>query len=76
MSFARNLSEKYGEKIIEYRYKNRNRSCKNCFQKVVPKTAEATRELIGNKITEKVLKPKPVPDESSRNAEEVVIPPE
>ena len=30
----------------------------------------------GNKIPDKVVKPKPFPHENSRNAEEIVIPPE
>ena len=31
---------------------------------------------MGNKIAEKIVKPKPVIDENSRNVEEIVIPPE
>ena len=54
---------------------NRTRCCKNCFQKVVHKTAEAG-ELIGNKIAEKIVKPKLVPDVNIRNVEQIVIPPE
>ena len=41
------------EKIIRYCYKNR--TAKVSFKKVVHKTAEATGELIGNKVTEKML---------------------
>lgn len=44
-------------------------------KKVVPKTAEETGEWIGNRIAEKIVKPN-LADENSRNAEEVVIPPE
>ena len=40
------------------------------------KKAEATGELIGNKIAEKVVKPKAVPTKNSRNVEEIVIQPE
>ena len=32
--------------------------------------------LLGNKIADKILKPKPVPDAKSRNVEEIVVPPE
>ena len=42
-------------------------------KKLVHKRAEATRELIGKKITEKIVKPKPVPDVNSRNVEEIVF---
>ena len=38
------------------------------FVLVVHKTAEATRELIGNKITEKI-----VPDGDSTTVEEIVV---
>ena len=65
LSFARYLSCKY-----------RPRHSENCFQKVVHKTAEATGEFIGNKIADKIVKPKPVPDDNSRYVEEIFIPPE
>ena len=51
-------------------------AAKTSFKKVVHKTTEEKGELIGNKIAEKIGKPKSVPDENSRNVEEVVIPPE
>ena len=44
---------------------------KTAFKKVVHKIAENTGELIGNKITEKIVKPKLAPDENSRNVEEI-----
>ena len=47
--------------------KKRTICFKSCYEKVADKTAEATREFIGNKIA----KSKPVPD-----AEERVVPPE
>ena len=37
-------------------------AAKVASKKVVHKTVEATGELIGNKIAEKIEKPKPVPD--------------
>ena len=40
------------------------------------KTPEATGKFIVNKITNKTVKQKLVPDENSRNVEEVIIPPE
>ena len=49
---------------------------KTASKKVVRKTAEATGEYIENETTDKTVEPKPVPDESSRNVEEIVIPPE
>ena len=46
--------------------KKRTTRFKSCYEKVADKTAEATREFIGNKIA----KSKPVPD-----VEERVVPP-
>ena len=43
---------------------------------VVHKAAEATGEFKGNKVTDKIVKQKPVIDENSRDAEKVIIPPE
>ena len=43
-------------------------SCsKSCFQKVVHKAAAGTGEFIGNKIPNKIVKPKPVSDENLRD---------
>ena len=38
----------------------------------VYKTAEATEELIGHKMAEKIVKPKPILDVNSRNVKEIV----
>ena len=44
--------------------------------KVWHKAPEATGEFIGNKIVNKIVKPKLVIDENSRNVEEMIIPTE
>ena len=44
-------------------------AAKNTFKKVVHKIAEATGELIGNKVPEKGVKPKSVSEVNSRNFE-------
>ena len=49
---------------------------KAATKKVAHKAAEATGKFIGNKIANKIEKPKLLPDENSRNVEEVIIPPE
>ena len=49
---------------------------KTATKKVAHKAAEATREFIGNKITDQTLKPKPMLHENSRNVEEIIIEPE
>ena len=47
---------------------------KTTTKKVAHKAAEATGELIGNKFVNKLVKPKPVPEENSRKVEEVIVP--
>ena len=46
---------------------------KTACKKVVYKAAEATDELRGNKIAEKIVKPKHVNDENPRNVEEIIV---
>ena len=40
----------------------------------MPKVAELTGKFIGNRIADKIMKLKPVPDENPKNVEEIVIP--
>ena len=49
---------------------------KTASKKVLHKSAEATGEFKGNKIADKIGKPKPVPDKNLRNVEQIIIPPE
>ena len=75
LSFARKCGDKYGKKLMDMATKNRNRCCKTGSKRVVQKTAEATGNLIGNKIADKIIsvgKPK----EKTNKPEEIYIPPE
>ena len=45
-------------------------------KKVAHKAAEATGKFIGNKIADKIVKPKPVLDLISRNAKKIITPSE
>ena len=49
---------------------------KPATKKVAHKSAEATGEIIGNKIAKISVTPKPLPGENSRNVEEIIISPE
>ena len=49
---------------------------KTVSKKVVHKVAEATVKLIGNRIAEKIVKPKLLIDENPRNVEKIINPPE
>ena len=61
MSYAGNLSDKYGEKLLDTTIKTGLYAAKTASKKVVHKAAEATVELIGNKIAQKSAKPESVP---------------
>ena len=53
MSFARKVDEKYGNKLMDTARKTGIDAAKTASKRVVQKTAEATGDLIGNKIVEK-----------------------
>ena len=63
MSFARKLNNKYGKKLIDTATKTGIDATKNASKRVVQKTAEATGDLIGNKIADQITsigKPKEI----------------
>ena len=45
-------------------------------KKVAMKVAEGIGELLGNKIADKIAKPKPIPNENSKDVEAIIIPSE
>ena len=74
-SLARNLSNKYGKHLLDTATKTGLDALKATSKKVVHKAAEGTGVSIGNKIAGKIVKPKPLPAENSRNVEEIIVPP-
>ena len=76
LSFARNLSNKYGEQLLDTATKRELDALKTASKKVAHKAATATGEFIGNKIRVKIVKVKPMSDVNSRNVEEIIILPE
>ena len=75
LSFAKNLGNKYGKKLMDTATKTGMDAAKTASKRVVQKTAEATGDLIGNKIAGKITsigKPKEMPKEK---LEEIYIPP-
>ena len=58
MSFAKNrgknLSNKYSQKIIDTAKKSETDAIKTVSQRAIQKTAEATGDLVGNKIADKI----------------------
>ena len=53
--FARNLSDKYGKKLLNTVTKTEIDDARDSSKTVVHKTAEAIGELIGNKIVKKIV---------------------
>ena len=67
LSFARNLSNKYGKQLLDTATKTGIQSLKTASKKVVHKL---TGEVVGSKIDDKVVTLKPVSDENLRDVEE------
>ena len=58
LSFAKNmgksLSNKYGQKLLDSAKKSTTDAIKTASKRAIQKTAEATGDLIGNKIVDKI----------------------
>ena len=53
-NIGKNLSKKYGQKFFDRGKKSANEAIKIVSKKAVQKTPEATGDLIGNKIADKI----------------------
>ena len=51
---GKNLSNKYAQKLIDSAKKSTTDAIKTASKRVIQKTAEATGDLIGNKIADKI----------------------
>ena len=83
LSFARKFGDKYGKKLMDSAIKKSKDFAKIASKKILQKTSEATGDLIGNKIADKITsigKPnyKKEKDEINEMEEtqEIYIPPE
>ena len=54
LSFARKIGDKYGKKLMDTATKAGIDAAKTSSKRVIQKTAEATGDLIGNKIADKI----------------------
>ena len=73
LSFARKFGDKYRKKLMDTETKTRIDATKTASKRVVQKTAEATGDLIENKIASQITslsKPK----EKTKKVEEIYIP--
>ena len=77
LSFTRKIGHKNGTKLIDTATKTEIDAAKTASKRVVQKTAEATRDLIGNKIADKITSiGKPKEKEKTKEIEEIYISPE
>ena len=51
---GKNLSNKYGQKLLDSAKKSTTDAIKTASKRAILKTAEATGDLIGNKIADKI----------------------
>ena len=54
MPFARSMSNKYGNKLVDTAKKSATDARKTASKRAIQKTAEATVDLVGNKIADKI----------------------
>ena len=77
LSFATKLGDKFGKKLIDTATKPGIGAEKTASKRVVQKTAEATEDLIGNKIADKITSlGKTKSKEKEKEEQEIYIPPE
>ena len=51
---AKNMTNKYGQKLADTAKKSGTDAIKTASKRAIQKTAEATRDLVGNKIADKI----------------------
>ena len=76
LSFAKKVVNKYDKELIDTVTKTGIDAAKTTSKRIVQKTAEATGDLIGNKIADKITsigKPK---EKETKKTEEIYIPSE
>ena len=54
LSFAKIFRDKYGKKLMDIATKTGIDAAKTAYKRVVQKTAEATGDLVGNNIADKI----------------------
>ena len=53
-NIGKNLSNKYGQKLVDTAEKSATDALKPSNERAIQKTAEATGDLVGNKIADKI----------------------
>ena len=77
LSFPRKFRDKYGKKLMDTATKTGMDATKTASKQVIQKTAEATEDLIGNKIADKITSlGKTKSKEKEDKRQEIYKPPE
>ena len=77
MSFTRKSGDKYGKKLMDTATKTGRDAAKTASKRVVQKIAEATGDLIRNKIVDKITSlGKTKSNKKQDERQEIYIPPE
>ena len=77
LSFTRNFCDKYGKKLIDSATKTGIDVAKTASKRVVQKSTEATGDLIGNEIADKItLLDKTKSKEKEREEQAIYVPSE
>ena len=81
MSFAKNMSNKYGRKLLDKNIDVSKDFTKTAGKKVLNESAEATGVMIGNKIADRITrkprnKTQKEDDRIMEETQELIIPPE
>ena len=63
LSFDRSMSNKYGKKLVDAAKRSATDAIKTASKRAIQKTAEATVDLVGNKIADKIAS---VPKKSTK----------
>ena len=79
LSFARKFGDKYGKKLMDSATKTGKYFAKTTSKRVIQKTSEATVDLIGNKLADKIIsvgesKNKKEKDEMNETGEIYILP--
>ena len=72
LSLAKRFGDKFGDRLI----KKGQDPAKVIAKRALNKTAEATGDLIGNKIADKISRPKKVTKQVIDESKEIYIPPD
>ena len=71
--FAKNFGNKYGKKLMDTTTKTGIDAARTTSKRIVQKTAEATGDLIGNKIDDKITSIDKTKEKETKKTEEIYI---